>query len=192
MTDCAFRKSGLTSGHTVSSVDYVRAPIACTCVSVTSRFDLCRVCMESLLECFGMVQTKQTAGKHLKFPVSACLLVCEYKHAKTCVTWPSTPKPPSLAASPQGWWQRNSIPRTFCIFWMFFYYADLWFWYFNFIEKILTEISHSAKVTKHTKRINNRRKAPEFNPRNIDMISCTCSSHISEASRWIPGAGQPV
>lgn len=65
---------------------------------------------------------------------------------------------------------------------------------FNFTEKkiILTEISHSAKVTKHTKRINNPRKGPEFNPRNIDMISCTCSSHISEASRWIPEAGQPV
>lgn len=109
MTDCAFRKSGLTSGHTVSSVDYVRAPLACTCVSVTSRFDLCRVCMESLLECFGMVQMKQIAGKHLKFPVSACLLVCEYTHVKTCVTWPSTPEPPSLAASPQGWWQRNRI-----------------------------------------------------------------------------------
>lgn len=103
-TDCAFRKSGLTSGHTVSSVGYVRAPIACTCMSVTSRFDLCRVCMESFCwsECFGMVQMKQIAGKHLKFPVSACLLVCEYKHVKTCVIWPSTPEPPSLEASPQG------------------------------------------------------------------------------------------
>lgn len=49
-----------------------------------------------------MVQMKQIAGKHLKFPVSACLLVCEYKHVKTCVIWPSTPEPPSLEASPQG------------------------------------------------------------------------------------------
>lgn len=102
MTDCAFKKSGLMSGHTVSSVDYVRGPIACMFVSVTSRFDLCRVCMESFCwsECFGMVQ---------KFPVSACLLMCEYKHVNTCVTWPSTSEPPSLAASPQEWWQRNRI-----------------------------------------------------------------------------------
>lgn len=140
------------SGHTVSSVDYVRGPIACMFVSVTSRFDLCRVCMESFCwsECFGMVQ---------KFPVSACLLMCEYKHVNTCVTWPSTSEPPSLAASPQEWWQKNRLyPGHFVFSECFLLHRPLGFDILISQKKIiLTEISHSAKVTKHTIRINNPR-----------------------------------
>lgn len=150
------------SGHTVSSVDYVRGPIACMFVSVTSRFDLCRVCMESFCwsECFGMVQIKQILQE--VFEVSRFCLsthvwiqTCEYMFDLTVYIWASI----TCSISTGVMAKKQNIPRTFCIFWMFFTTQTFRFWYFNFTEKkiILTEISHSAKVTKHTIRINNPR-----------------------------------
>lgn len=138
MTDCAFKKSGLMSGHTVSSVDYVRGPIACMFVSVTSRFDLCRVCMESFCwsECFGMVQIKQILQE--VFEVSRFCLsthvwiqTCEYMCDLTVYIWASI----TCSISTGVMAKKQNIPRTFCIFWMFFTTQTFRFWYFNFTEK---------------------------------------------------------